>query len=128
MTIQHISILLVLVGLGIYFLGLLSYLTSVKGKQVSPLWLWNNRRYKVIQAAVTALIGGYLAYLYYDPSSIEDSKRMAEYQAVTVLIGFLNTFILDFASNFAIKRAGVTSANPVRPYEDDGKTIMQDKE
>ena len=129
MNIQHISILLVFVGLVIYFTGLLAYLSRVKGKYVSIKWLCDNRRYKVVQSIVAALVGGYLAYRYYDPVNIPDTedKLMAEYQAVTVLIGFLNASIIDMASSVLVKRSGA-SVEPVRDYEDDGKTIIMNND
>ena len=123
MNIQHISILLVFVGLVIYFTGLLAYLSRRKGKHVSIKWLCQNRRYKVIQSIIAALVGGYLAYLYYDPATIAHSARMAEYQAVTVLIGFLNATIIDMASNVLVKRSGA-SVEPIDHYDEHLDTII----
>lgn len=125
MSITHLSILLVFAGLAMYFLGLLAYLSRVKGKHVSIKWLCANRRYKVIQSIIAALVGGYLAYRYYDPANIPDSddKLMAEYQAITVLIGFLNASIIDMASNLLVKRTGA-SVEPVKQFQDDGETIV----
>lgn len=124
MNITHTSVLLVLVGYVIHLYLLKRKIEGVKGERIRWRWLWNNRRPKLISALLSALAFGYVCYIYFNPSELiktGDHEALAMFYGWEIIIGILNSVLIEYAVGFGIKSVGAQGVSVI-DLDDDGKT------
>jgi len=100
----------------------LSHLSKVKQKIISPKWYVQNRPYKFISSITLTAMGVVLNILLFSPELIVDGLKMAEYLAAMSASGLVADYLVDkYGAKEFRKRNGIEEP-------DDGKTLFRGKD
>lgn len=133
MTVQHLSILLVLIGNFIRLWRMLNHINRERAKRnkfpVGWKWLFKNRRKKLGFSFFVSIVAGWLLYTATDPHALEVAEKNIELAAVwagMILVGMLGDKCIDVAEGHYAKKYGVNVSDAVE-IEDDGNTEFYKK-
>lgn len=124
-----ITALLLFLGWWVHNWTVLARLTRIKGRRIGLKWFILNRPYKLKISAVSSLVSGLIAFIWFDPQSLDlavksDKQSLAIYLSAIFGIGVGADFVVDQVGT----KAKVARHSHDYDEPDDGKSLFVSEE